>query len=148
MTEAHIRQWKHNRSFLETIGPEYPDWAVSTVFYAALHAIDALLTSDRVEGIVSHETRNRALMKTNRYAKLWDLYQPLHDLSRTIRYLADPQLWVAWDAIDKEVVRRYLYPIEKSVLKLMKKDLDLPKIQLAPPVSDDSSTVPQRGAVE
>lgn len=133
MIESHIKQWKHNRAFLQTIGPAYPDWAVTTVFYTALHAVDALLTTDRVEGVVSHETRNRALMKTNRYAKLWDHYQPLHDLSRTIRYLADPDRWVAWSQIDEGVIRRHLYPIEKSVQRLMRQDLQLPEIILVSP---------------
>lgn len=148
MIEAHIRQWMHNRRFLQTIGPEYSDWAVTTVFYTALHAIDALLTADKVDGIVSHETRNRALMKTNRYAKLWDQYQPLHDLSRTIRYLADPKQWVSWEQIDKEVIRRYLYPIEKSVQKLIARDLDLPTIVLVRTNADDSAAELEREAAE
>jgi len=132
MNQAHIKQWKHNRGFLQTIRPEYPDWAVTAIFYTALHAIDALLAADRVQGIYSHETRNRALMNTNRYAKLWNHYQPLHDLSRTVRYLAEPAKWVAWDDLDKHVIRRYLYPIENSVQRLMNRELDLLTIELLP----------------
>lgn len=137
MSEAHISQWTHNRGFLQTIRPQYPDWAVTAIFYTALHAIDALLAADKVQGIYSHETRNRALMNTNRYARLWNLYQPLHDLSRTVRYLAEPERWVAWDDIDRQVIRRYLYPIENSVQKLMNKELDLPTIELVPPPPAD-----------
>jgi len=49
MTSAdHITQWKHNRAFLATIPPDYPDWVVTVAFYVALHAVDALLAHDKV----------------------------------------------------------------------------------------------------
>ncbi len=137
MPRAHLDQWQHNRTFLQSIEPLYPDWAVTAVFYTALHAVDALLTGDKVPGIVSHETRNRALMHTNRYAKIWDRYQPLHDLSRTIRYLAQPGRWVPWERIESDVVRRHLYPIEQSVQKLLNVQLDLPPIALRSPSVPD-----------
>lgn len=119
MPTAHINQWKHNRGFLGLIEPQFPDWAVTATFYTALHAIDSLLKNDKVPGIVSHETRNRALMLTNRYLNIWKHYQPLYDLSRTVRYLAKPGKWVPWDQVETQVVKRYLSPIEDSVQKLM-----------------------------
>jgi hypothetical protein len=130
MPEKHINQWKHNRSFLETIRPQFPDWAVTVTFYTALHAVDALLRHDKTGRITSHSHRNETLMRTNRYARIWKLYQPLHDLSRTIRYMAQPEKWVSWDVIESEIFRRYLYPLEVSVLKLTGFQEDLPKIRL------------------
>lgn len=130
-SKAHIDQWKHNRGFLQTIQPPYPDWAVTVTFYTALHAVDALLAHDKVQGITSHEARNGALMRTNRYANIWKSYQPLHSLARTVRYLAKPQRWVPWHEIEPNVIRRYLYPIEKSVQKLTMPDLQLPPVALA-----------------
>lgn len=136
MPADHIRQWHHNRAFLRTIEPEFPDWAVTVSFYTALHAVDALLKHDKVPGIVSHETRNATLGRTNRYKKIWKVYQPLYDLSRTIRYLARPARWVAWEKVEGEVFRRYLYPLEASVQKLMGKQEQLPRIEMkAPPAS-------------
>src|SRR5690349_14214965 len=119
MPKNHIQQWQHNRAFIGTVDPEFPDWAVTVTFYAALHAVDALLKYDKVTRVINHESRNAVLAGTNRYAKIFRLYQPLYTLSRTIRYLAKPKEWVSWGQIEAEVFRRYLYPIEESVKKLM-----------------------------
>jgi len=70
---AHIDQWKHNRDFLAKIPPEYPDWIVTVTFYTALHAVDALLSHNKVP-VTSHEERNRVLMKTNTYKAIYKSY--------------------------------------------------------------------------
>lgn len=130
-SQSHIQQWKHNREFLVTIPPKYPDWIVTTAFYVALHAVDALLYHDKVRGITKHEYRNAVLIDTNKYLGIKNAYFPLYDLSRTVRYLADPARWVPTDQIHKNVISRYLYPIEASVQNLMGAKLGLPKIELA-----------------
>jgi hypothetical protein len=130
MPAEHIKQWHHNRAFIGRIDPDFPDWAVTATFYTALHAIDALLKHDKVMRVVSHASRNETLAKTNKYAKIWELYCPLYDMSRTIRYLAKPARWVSWPNIEGEVFRRYLYPLEASVLKLMGNADPLPPIKM------------------
>ena len=104
---------------MEHIPPEYPDWIVTVAFYAALQAVDALLAKDNVT-VYSHEARNTTLKQTNRYEYIWKHYYPLYDLSRKVRYLAAPAQWVKHQDIDKNVLRKYLYPIEKSVKALTK----------------------------
>jgi len=123
----HIEQWKHNRAFLATISAEYPDWVVTAAFYAALHAIDALLTFDGVPAIVSHDARNRTLRQTNRYQKLYKAYEPLYSLSRTVRYLAEPRKWIAAAEIPTRVFT-LLHEIETSVFKLTKADITPPTL--------------------
>jgi hypothetical protein len=130
--QKHIDQWKHNRDLLSLIPPKFNDWQITVVFYAALQGIDALLAHDNVPGIYSHESRNRVLQRTNRYQFINLKYQPLYDLSRTVRYLADPSKWVDPSKVDKDVIRRYLLPIEHSVQNLMKQNLNLPAIVLPP----------------
>lgn len=130
MPTAHINQWHHNRAFIAEIQPTYADWAVTAAFYTALHAIDALLKHDKVMRVVSHNSRNETLATTARYSRIWLLYQPLYDLSRRIRYLANPLQWVPWDKLESEVFRRYLYPLERSVQKLMGWGEELPPITL------------------
>jgi len=120
-SNAHLDQWKHNRSFLRSIPGEYPDWIVTVAFYTALHVIDALLAKE-ARTITDHKTRNEVLRKTNRYEKIWRAYQPLYGLSRTVRYLADPTQWVPIDKIKPNVFNDYLYRIEESVFKLLGKD--------------------------
>lgn len=146
--DQHIQQWRHNRAFLGTIQPSYPDWAITAAFYAALHAVSALLAHDQTGRVTSHESRNGILAGNKRYQKIWKHYQPLYSLCRTIRYQANPTQWVPWEQIDKQVIRNYLYPVENSVLKLMQQDLNLPTIQLALPTSGDAPAVPDSEAAE
>lgn len=132
-SSSHLQQWKHNREFLPQIPREFTDWLVTVTFYTALHAIDALLSQDKVAGIVSHSARNDVLFRTNRYSFIYDKYNPLYDLSQTIRYLAEPTRWVPFDKIESDVFGRYLYPIERSVGSLLKNEkMKLQPIQLNP----------------
>jgi hypothetical protein len=126
---SHINQWKHNRRFMESIDPQFHDWIVTAAFYTALHAIDSLLAHDRVV-VTNHEGRNRALHLTNRYEFINQKYHPLYGLARTMRYFANPLKWVPAATIKSQVIERYLYPIEKSVQKLMGEDLALLPVRL------------------
>lgn len=127
--DDHIRQWTHNRAFLVTIEPGFRDWVVTAAFYTALHAVDTLLAFDKVT-VTSHEGRNRTLAEVNRYEKVHDAYDPLYKLARTVRYLADPGKWIPSEQVQKQVIERYLYPIERSVQKLIARDLALGPITL------------------
>ena len=115
----HLDQWRHNRRLVAQIPRAFPDWIVTVTFYAALHIVDALLASDTVRGITSHDARNRVLQTTNRYNFIWLRYGQLYMLSRTVRYLAEPTKWVSVEDIQSKVFPRYLYPIEQSVEKLL-----------------------------
>jgi hypothetical protein len=128
----HIQQWKHNRSLLSAIPPQYPDWIVTVSFYVALQAVDAVLAFDHTSA-TRHEVRNEILLRTNRYSRIKECYFPLYDLSRTVRYLADPSKWIKFDKIESELFRRYLYPLEASCERLMSKDLALGRIALMRP---------------
>jgi hypothetical protein len=128
--ENHITQWRHNRAFLCSISPQYPDWIVTACFYAAVHAIDTLLAHDKIFP-TSHDMRNEVLIRTNRYSAIYAAYGPLYTLSRTIRYFADPTDWIRIEDIQSKVIARYLYPLEKSVQHLIGADLALPKVVLA-----------------
>ena len=127
----HLKQWAHNREFLATIAPKYTDWIVTVTFYVALQAVDALLAHDKVRGVTRHEERNEVLMRTNRYDFIQRHFAPLYTLSRTVRYLAAPEQWVRAEDIEKNVWRRYLYPIEESVGRLTGHKLDASPLKLA-----------------
>ena len=116
--EDHLRQWRHNRDFLASIEPAYADWQITLIFYVALQAVDALLVHDKVQGVHSHDIRNQVLKSTNRYQQIWHCYRPLHDMSRKVRYLTNPGFWIPSDQMEANVLKRYLYPIEKSVSKI------------------------------
>jgi hypothetical protein len=129
LPQNHIDQWKHNRAFLETIKPEFSDWLVTVTFYTALHAVDTLLAHDKITP-TNHDHRNAALLRTNRYKHICSFYMPLFSLCRTIRYLESPGTWVPFEEVEKNVIERYLYPIERSVQKLIQRGFDFPKVNL------------------
>lgn len=130
MALLNQHQWKHNRALLGILPTSHPDWIVTVAFYVALHAADALMAHDGVTRVTSHDTRNNVLITTRRYQQIWRHYQPLHDLSRHIRYLAEPALWVPPEQIPVQVFKRYLLPLEASVEKLLGVRLELPEIRL------------------
>jgi len=138
--QNHILQWKHNRRFLTTIAPEFPDWIATVIFYTALQAVDTLLAFDKVPAITSHETRNQVLKRTARYSFIHQRYRPLYDISQTVRYLAEPAKWTPIEQIEANIVKRYLYPIETSVQKLIGEELGLPAVTLLPVRVLDSSS--------
>jgi len=129
-SQSHISQWKHNRKLLAQVPAEFSDWQVTIAFYVALQAVDALLAFDKVTRVNSHEARNEVLLRTKRYQKINEKYVPLYDLSRTVRYLAEPARWIPAHRIQKDVINRYLRPIETSVQTLMSADLQLPELVL------------------
>lgn len=122
----------HNRRFVACIPLIFPDWLVTASFYTAVHAVNALLLHDGVTSITSHDTRNRVLINTNRYQFIWERYHGLYVLSRAVRYAADQRLWVQAQDVEKQVFQQLLYPVERSVQKLLRRDLKLPTITLAP----------------
>ena len=82
--EEHKQQALHNERFLATIDrDEYPDWAATVIFYAAVHRVQMLFeTCGGVGG--NHHQRNKTLRKL--YLGVWKNYQPLYTFSRLSRY--------------------------------------------------------------
>jgi hypothetical protein len=128
--QLHVRQWEHNRALITCIPASHPDWIVTVIFYTAVHAIDAALVNEGIS-VSNHETRFEAIGKCNRLKKAYTLYHPLYDLSRKTRYIAQPDLWIPPEAIEKQVLRRYLLPLEKSVIGLIGQTMNLPDIDLS-----------------
>lgn len=54
--DQHVEQAKHNEAFFESlvgVAPPrlYLDWEIATLFYAAVHYVDAILATKLVNGI-------------------------------------------------------------------------------------------------
>ena len=118
-TTDHIARWQHNRSFMASLNDEHADWMVTSAFYAAVHAIGAVFSSDGVQPPPDHTNRFRVLKTTNRYKNLYLKYSPLFDASLVSRYHCDPSDWVDAVAVRTNIIPRYLFPLEKSVSKLL-----------------------------
>lgn len=88
---SHIRQAEHNERLyihLTTLGTVYRDWQTTTLFYAALHYVDAWLAGPAVlpQGLHprSHETRQETVFLFLR--SIHEDYRKLEYASRDARY--------------------------------------------------------------
>lgn len=101
----------------------------TVAFYAALHAVAALLAHDGVTAD-SHAARNAALRRVRRYEQIERHYIPLYFDSQDARYSADPSKWTPAGRLQREIVEGRLYPIERSVQKLIGRDLQLGPVRV------------------
>jgi hypothetical protein len=82
----HILQAQHNEAFYQVIDKNaYSDWAMTALFYAALHYIDAFL--DRV-GIDAggHDQRDKEVRDRKELRPIWPQYHYLKNRSINARY--------------------------------------------------------------
>jgi hypothetical protein len=128
--QRHIGQWKHNRLLIAKIPASHPDWIVTVAFYTAVQAVDAALAFEDAPAW-NHDTRFAALASIHRLSALRGYYHPLYDLSRKVRYTADPNTWILPRDIDSKVIRSLLLPLEKSVEKILGRKLELPALNLS-----------------
>lgn len=130
-TEDHIMRWQHNRAFMASLDDKNADWMVTAAFYAAVHAIGAVFSSDGVQPPSDHTNRFRVLKTTNRYKNIYVKYSPLFDASLASRYHCNPTDWVDAAQVRKKIIPRYLFPIENSVSKLLGSGApELPRLSL------------------
>jgi hypothetical protein len=119
-TSDCIAQWQHNRRLLSKLEPEFNDWIITITFYAALHAVEALLIADLAPGHSRHGERHETLQNNPRYrSQIWPAYKVAYDLAHVARYSAKPHRWLSAANIPKTLFERSLYPIEAEVSKLL-----------------------------
>lgn len=87
---AHVAQAEHNEalySHLDQAAPEYADWQVTSLFYAALHYVDAYLanTASSVHP-QTHQERDRLVSMERGLRRISIDYQELKDRSLDARY--------------------------------------------------------------
>ena len=81
----HEQQAKDNLELHEHLvqGGRHLDWAVTTLFYAALHYVDAFLLPDDPK---SHHARNRRIRDRVELRAIWGDYRLRQERSRDARY--------------------------------------------------------------
>jgi len=82
----HILQAQHNEAFYQAIDKNtYSEWAMTVLFYAALHYINAFL--DRV-GIDpgGHQERDNIVQNRKELRPIWHQYRYLKNRSINARY--------------------------------------------------------------
>ena len=81
----HAAKAVHDEKFVSTLGDPYWDWAVTGVFYAALHYVEAYLATKRIHS-PSHPVRDSHINRDSVLRAIYPDYRDLKDESRTARY--------------------------------------------------------------
>ena len=112
MSDFHLEQARRNHEvFLLVKEHGYEDWAMTCLFYVALHCVTAWLGQ---RGVVAgtHQQRQRALRRLQVPEKVFTAYQALEENSRITRYedwrlLFDRDLLEASYSTDYALVATY-----------------------------------------
>lgn len=87
--QEHLNQARHNETFIQRLlqGTRYMDWAVTGLFYTALHYIEAFLATQGVHS-PTHRSRDTVFSRFPQLTLIYDPYRKLKDASLRARYLA------------------------------------------------------------
>lgn len=85
--DAHLRQANHNETFCsQLLSTEFLDWAVTGIFYSALHYVDAYLAIKNIHPSRHYQGRDRWVATESNLRHIWNQYRWLKDKSEAARY--------------------------------------------------------------
>jgi hypothetical protein len=115
-TKEHRAKAVNNEFLVESLDNPFWDWAVSGVFYAALHYVEAYFASRFPPRHPStHVSRDNYINSDSILRPIYIDYRQLEDESRNARYDAD----MTFDQKDVIRTKGYLERIKKVVLPLI-----------------------------
>lgn len=83
--KEHIKKAIYNEKFYKDIVNKYPDWAVTGIFYSALHLIESFLAKKNIHP-EDHKTRLSFIGKVKELKPVFPYYRFLYDCSVNARY--------------------------------------------------------------
>jgi len=83
--KQHTEKAKYNEKFFQETKDEYPDWAITGLFYSALHLVEAFL-SKKDHSVEDHKSRFWFIQNTKELKPLYPNYRALYDYSVNARY--------------------------------------------------------------
>lgn len=87
--QEHIARARDNEKLAYTLDLETGlgvDWAITMLFYSALHYIDAYLANAGGGIPWNHDLRDKAIKDNGSLSDLWQTYRDLKNLSQNGRY--------------------------------------------------------------
>lgn len=89
--DAHLRQAAHNEELYSQLSnTKFLDWAVTGIFYAALHYVDAYLATKNIDPKYAHppthEVRTPLVATESNLKRIFPQYQWLKNRSEDARY--------------------------------------------------------------
>lgn len=86
--DEHVSQARHNARFYATIDQgQFKDWAVTVLFYVALHYVDALLAQIANIHPPIHGVRDNWMSKVAELKPIYSHYRALKTASHNSRYI-------------------------------------------------------------
>jgi len=85
---VHRHQAEHNRQFLDWLDLDvttYLDWAVTAMFYTAVHLVEWLLATKGLHSD-THDNRHQAMGRVSELKPIYADYRELETQSRRSRY--------------------------------------------------------------
>lgn len=88
-TGVHLNQAEHNERFFGSFDrTTYSDWAITVLFYAALHYVDAFLAHAGIPYPGAHRTRDGLVNSVTQLRTISSEYLRLKNRSSSARYYA------------------------------------------------------------
>jgi hypothetical protein len=84
----HVAKAKHDEEFVNSLDVSttpYLDWAITALFYAALHYVEAYFATMKRHS-PDHRTRDSAIRRDSRIGGLYNDYSELKNFSINARY--------------------------------------------------------------
>jgi hypothetical protein len=88
LAKGHVEQARRNYRLYQQLcsQDEYPDWAMTLLFYTALHLVQAYIRQYGEWFPQTHDARREFINEDRRLEALWYDYRELYDQSRNVRY--------------------------------------------------------------
>lgn len=115
--KEHINKAKYNENFFEDIRNSYPDWAITGLFYSALHYVDAFLKSKQISA-EDHKTRSWFINSTKQLKSIYSEYRAMYDYSVNARY----KMWIVNKESLEDIYKNFYLPIKKHLKDLLEKE--------------------------
>lgn len=82
-SDQHYRKALKNIDFFETVSITHPDWAMTGLFYSALHLVDSYLATRTADGLhpENHNFRGDCLRKMPEFRNIHGHYRILLDFA-------------------------------------------------------------------
>jgi hypothetical protein len=109
----HRTKAEHNENFAATLSSPFHDWAVTVIFYAAVHYIEAYFAKEKPPyHSPNHPLRDSAIGKTAFLKPIWKDYRELKNQSGLARYEAHIQ----FGQLDVDSAKKRLDKLRKHIV--------------------------------
>ena len=114
-SEHILQAEKNERLYDNLVGTEFNDWAVVSLFYAALHYVDAYFTQRAGASPSNHTARNKLIVMTTELTDIETHYRELYARSLDARY----KLVAISEYVAKQERTDHFVPIRAHVRALL-----------------------------